>query len=78
MKAQFKLDAKLLIGYKTKRSAEACRLLAEAGFTSLYNVESRSFVKTREQQAWEWPIYNNRVTKYWNQEEIGKMTLFPR
>ncbi|CAN0026951.1 unnamed protein product [Ascophyllum nodosum] len=53
VKAQFKPDAKLLIGYKTKRSAEACRLLADAGFTELFNVESRTFMKTRLQQAWE-------------------------
>ena len=53
MKAQFDLSAKLLIGCKTKRSAEACRLLVDAGFTEIYNVESQTFMRTRAPQVWE-------------------------
>ena len=52
MKAQFGLDAKLLIGCKTDRSAKACQLLVDAGFTQIYNVESQIFMRTRAPQVW--------------------------
>lgn len=53
MKTQFALDDKLLIGCKTNRSAEACRLLVEAGFTQVFNVESQLFMRTRAPEVWE-------------------------
>ena len=53
MKEQFDVSAKLLIGCKTNRSAEACRLLVDAGFTEIYNVESQIFMRTRAPQVWE-------------------------
>eukprot|EP00752_Nemacystus_decipiens_P012248 g10857.t1 len=52
VKAQFDLDAKLLIGCKTERSAKACQLLVDAGFTQIYNVESQIFMRTRAPQVW--------------------------
>ncbi|CAN0100670.1 unnamed protein product [Hapterophycus canaliculatus] len=52
MKAQFDLNAKLLIGCKTARSAKACQLLVDAGFTEVYNVESQIFMRTRAPQVW--------------------------
>lgn len=52
MKAQFDLDAKLLIGCKTDRSAKACQLLVDAGFTQVHNVESQIFMRTRAPQVW--------------------------
>lgn len=53
MKAQYDLDAKLLIGCKTNRSGKACQLLADAGFTEIYNVESQIFMRTRAPDVWE-------------------------
>ncbi|CAM9563640.1 unnamed protein product [Sphacelaria rigidula] len=47
VKSQFSLDSKLLIGCKTSRSETACQVLAEAGFTEIYNVQSQTFMKTR-------------------------------
>ncbi|CAM9424241.1 unnamed protein product [Ectocarpus sp. 4 AP-2014] len=52
MKARFDLDAKLLIGCKTYRSAKACQLLVAAGFTEIYNVESQIFMRTRAPEVW--------------------------
>ncbi|CAM9436265.1 unnamed protein product [Ectocarpus fasciculatus] len=52
MKARFDLDAKLLIGCKTYRSAKACQLLVDAGFTEIYNVESQIFMRTRAPEVW--------------------------
>ncbi|CAB1121551.1 unnamed protein product [Ectocarpus sp. CCAP 1310/34] len=52
MKARFDLDAKLLIGCKTYRSAKACELLVAAGFTEIYNVESQIFMRTRAPEVW--------------------------
>lgn len=63
MKEQFDLSAKLLIGCKTNRSAEACRLLVDAGFTEIYNVESQIFMRTRAPQVWEWCSYHRGLVQ---------------
>ena len=46
--ARYPKDTKLLIGCRAgARSGLACKRLADAGFTTLFNVESGNYLRTR-------------------------------
>eukprot|EP00953_Heterococcus_sp_UTEX-ZZ885_P030618 16173-Heterococcus_DN1.PRE.2 len=49
VQARYGVDSKLLVGCRAGyRSGAACKLLAEAGYKHLWNVESGAWLKTRQ------------------------------